>query len=62
MGAIMDIERAKEIIGSYVDYNTSEDLRILGREHPHEAFECTVGEVRDAFDLLDKHYNYFTRK
>lgn len=55
----MPISRAKEIIGSYLDYNTSEDVKILGKEHPYEVCECTISDVREAFNLLDEQCNYF---
>ncbi len=55
----MDINKAKGIIGSYLDYGIGIDLKLLGKDHYHEFCECSIGELKEAFDLLDKHYNYF---
>ncbi|HEC40577.1 hypothetical protein LCGC14_1320760 [marine sediment metagenome] len=56
---VLNIEEAKGIIGSYVEHNILEDLKILGKDHFYDVCECSIGEIKDAFDLLDKNYNYF---
>lgn len=54
-----EIDRAKEIIGSYLDYKISEDSNELGEAYFYDEIECSVKDVKEAFELLDKHYNYF---
>jgi hypothetical protein len=55
----MDINQAKKLIGSYLDYRIHQDVKKLGVNHFIDACECTVGELQSAFELLDRNYNYF---
>lgn len=54
----MNIKEAKEIIGSYLDHNISEDVKILGKDHPYEVCECTIGKIQEAFNLLKRFLIY----
>ncbi|KKL88367.1 hypothetical protein LCGC14_1925410 [marine sediment metagenome] len=55
----MDIKKAKGIVGSYLEHSIIQDVKNLGEEHYYEACECSIGEIKEAFDLLGSHYNYF---
>ncbi|KKL65731.1 hypothetical protein LCGC14_2152050 [marine sediment metagenome] len=55
----MDIKKAKGMVGSYLEHSIIEDIKNLGEKHYYEVCECSIGEIKEAFDLLDNHYNYF---